>query len=194
MTTSVVSGTNTVDVDRTVAVIALAFVADPIARWAYPDPQQFWTYFPPLVRAFGGRAFETATAFVAGDYAGAALWLPPGEHPDEEAMGEIFAASVSGEREESLSEFGRQQSDAHPTQPHWYLPLIGVDPAHQGQGHGSRLMQHALRVCDRDGLPAYLEATSLGSRALYRRHGFEAVGEIQAPGSPPMWPMWREPR
>jgi GNAT superfamily N-acetyltransferase len=28
----------------------------------------------------------------------------------------------------------------HPAEPHWYLPLIGVDPAHQNNGHGAALM------------------------------------------------------
>jgi ribosomal protein S18 acetylase RimI-like enzyme len=32
----------------------------------------------------------------------------------------------------------------HPSEPHWYLPLIGVEPARQGRGHGSALLSHAL--------------------------------------------------
>jgi hypothetical protein len=28
-------------------------------------------------------------------------------------------------------------------------------------------------------------------RPLYQRHGFEAIDEIQAGDSPPMWPMLR---
>src|SRR6266540_346463 len=80
------------------------------------------------------------------------------------------------------------------TEPHWYLPLIGVDPVHQGRGLGSALLRHALKNCDRDHLPAYLEATSPSSRRLYERHGFEATGEIQDAESHTMWPMLREPR
>jgi GNAT superfamily N-acetyltransferase len=68
-----------------------------------------------------------------------------------------------------------------------------VDPLHQVQGLGSALLQHALKVVDRDKLPAYLEATSPDSRRLYERHGFEAIGEIQAADSPPLWPMLRKP-
>ena len=50
------------DVERAVAVIVLAFSADPVARWAYPDPRQYLTLFPPLVRAFGGKVFAEGTA------------------------------------------------------------------------------------------------------------------------------------
>jgi hypothetical protein len=48
------------------------------------------------------------------------------------------------------------------------------------------LLRHALERCDRDRLPAYLDATSPRNRALYARHGFEELGVIQAGSSPPM--------
>jgi ribosomal protein S18 acetylase RimI-like enzyme len=81
----------------------------------------------------------------------------------------------------------------HPSEPHWYLPLIGVDPARQSQGHGSALMRHALAACDRDGRPAYLESTNPRNLPLYERHGFERLGTIQAGASPPLFPMLRKP-
>jgi ribosomal protein S18 acetylase RimI-like enzyme len=87
-----------------------------------------------------------------------------------------------------------QQGEFHPTEPHWYLPLIGVDGDRQGRGFGSVLLRYATERCDRDGLPAFLEASNPRNKALYERHGFEAVGVIQAGNSPPMWPMRREPQ
>jgi ribosomal protein S18 acetylase RimI-like enzyme len=79
----------------------------------------------------------------------------------------------------------------HPTEPHWYLPLIGVDPVRQGHGLGSALLRHGLARCDRDRVPAYLEATSMRSVPLYRQFGFEAVSEIKTQTSPPIIPMFR---
>ncbi|MGB0096249.1 MAG: GNAT family N-acetyltransferase, partial [Solirubrobacteraceae bacterium] len=61
------------------------------------------------------------------------------------------------------------------------------------QGIGSALMKPMLDRCDRDGMPAYLEATSERNRRLYLRHGFDVTGEIRLPDGPSMWPMWREP-
>lgn len=55
-------------------------------------------------------------------------------------------------------------------------------------------MRPVLDMCDRDGVPAYLEASSERNKALYLRHGFEVVGEIKLPDGPRMWPMWRSPR
>jgi ribosomal protein S18 acetylase RimI-like enzyme len=180
---------------RAVSVITLAFSADPIARWVYPDPHQYYTYFPELVRAFAGESLRLGTALFAEDFAGAALWVPPGAgRPDDEVMGELIERSVSPEIQGPLGEFSEMQAALHPHEPMWYLPMIGVDPSRQRQGHGSVLLERMLEQTDADGIPAYLEATTPSSRALYERHGFEVVGLIQAGGSPPMWPMLRRPR
>lgn len=79
----------------------------------------------------------------------------------------------------------------HPSEPHWYLPLIGVEPAQQGGGRGAVLMREALARCDRDGLPAYLESTNPRNIPFYERFGFRPVGEIQAGNGPKLTPMWR---
>jgi hypothetical protein len=55
-------------------------------------------------------------------------------------------------------------------------------------------MEQAVARCDRDGLPAYLEATTPRSVGLYRRHGFEVVTEIRVGSAPPIFPMVRRPR
>jgi GNAT superfamily N-acetyltransferase len=184
-----------IDVDKTISVITLAFAADPICRFWYPDPETYYKYFPPFVRAFAGAAFEAGTAYVAEDCRGAALWFPPGIHADEDELNAVLEEGVPPALLiERVIPTLEKQNEAHPKEPHWYLPLIGVDPAHQHMGVGGRLLERSLEAADRDVLPAYLEATSPGSRDLYRRHGFEVVGQIRVPGSPPMWPMWREPR
>ena len=87
-----------------------------------------------------------------------------------------------------------QMDRFHPTDPCWYLPLIGVDPAHQGRGCGSALLRYALARCDRDGMPAYLESSNPRNVPLYLRHGFEIIGNIQVGSSPTLVPMLRRPR
>ncbi|MGO8147977.1 GNAT family N-acetyltransferase, partial [Rhizobium leguminosarum] len=61
-----------------------------------------------------------------------------------------------------------QMATYHPTEPHWYLTLIGVDPAHQGKGHGDVLMAYALARCDHDHTPAYLESSNPRNIPFYR--------------------------
>jgi GNAT superfamily N-acetyltransferase len=82
----------------------------------------------------------------------------------------------------------------HPAEPHYYLPLVGVDPEWQGGGLGTVLMRPVMDRCDDEKVPAYLEATTPRNRALYERHGFEVTEQFSlGPGSPPLWRMWRNP-
>lgn len=180
--------------ERAVATITLAFATDPAARWSLADPETYLAYFPAIVRAFGGRAFELGTGHEAAGFGGAALWLPPGVEPDEEALAAIFEQCVAPELKDDVNAVFEQMGEQHPREPHWYLPLIGVDPRRQGQGIGGALLRHALALCDAEGLPAYLESSNPANISLYERHGFEVVGLIQAGSSPTIRPMWRKPR
>jgi GNAT superfamily N-acetyltransferase len=40
-------------------------------------------------------------------------------------------------------------------QPHWYLEIMVVNPASQGQGVGSRLLQPILKQASEEGLACY---------------------------------------
>ena len=171
----------------------LAFAGDPMARWSWPDPGTYRETFPRFAHAFGGVAFEQGTAHRIGR-AALALWLAPGVYPDAQQMGELMEQTISPTLQKDGEELMRQMSSFHPQQPHWYLPLIGVDPAHQGKGLGDALLRHQLAICDRDGALAYLESSNPRNVSLYVRQGFAPLGRIQAGSSPVMVPMLREPR
>jgi ribosomal protein S18 acetylase RimI-like enzyme len=180
--------------DQAVGAIVLAFSADPIARWFYPDPHEYLLHLPSFVRAFAGKAFEHNSAYYVDGYVGVALWLPPDVHADEKALVALLQRSIPEEKQQEIFAFIEQMDRAHPSEPHWYLPMIGVDPTSQGNGYGSALLNHALERCDDEGKLAYLEASSPKSIPLYQRHGFELVGTIQAGSSPLLFPMLRKPR
>jgi GNAT superfamily N-acetyltransferase len=181
------------DRQRAVATLTLAFAVDPVTRWAWPDPQVYSVFWPRMVEAFGGRAFDHGSAYGLDDVLAVALWLPPGVGSDEAAVMELMVESLDAGRLGEVEAMFGQMDELHPSEQHWYLPLTGVDLPWQGQGLGSALLRHGLSICDQYGLPAYLEATSPRSRDLYARHGFEIVGVIQAGSSPPMWAMLRPP-
>jgi GNAT superfamily N-acetyltransferase len=149
-----------------------------------------WLFRP----TFAGRAFAHRSAFCTQDYQGAALWLPPGVESDDAAVEAVLQSTVRPETRDDLYAMLEQMGQFHPIEPHWYLPLIGVDPAAQGRGYGALLMKGILDQCDAQALPAYLEATSPRNVPLYQRHGFEVVGTIQIGTSPPLVPMYRKPR
>lgn len=194
MTATTINAAIAADESGLISVITLAFSSDPMARWSQPDPQKYLANFPPIVRAFGGNAFSSGTAYYADRYAGAALWLPPGVGPDEESLGRLIAESAPEEIRDDLQEIFEQMEKFHPSEPHWYLPMIGVDPSKQGAGVGSTLMKHTVAACDRDRIIAYLESSNPRNISLYERHGFEVIGEIQAGSSPILRPMLRKPQ
>jgi ribosomal protein S18 acetylase RimI-like enzyme len=194
MSTTEANVAATADHNRAIDTITAAFISDPVARWAFRDAHQYLTYFPRLVRALAGGAFDSGTAHSVETFSGVALWLPPGVHSYDEAMGALMEEGIPASEQEEIFGFLGQMGEYHPTDQHWYLPMLGVDPARQGRGYGSTLLRHGLETCDTQGVPAYLEATSERNKRLYERHGFEAIGVIQSGSSPPMWPMLHKPR
>src|SRR5687767_10289287 len=82
MTTPTIETATTADEAPAIAVVLLAFSADPAARWTWPDPQQYLVHFPAFVKVLGGKAFAHGSAYCVDGYAGAALWLPPEVRPD----------------------------------------------------------------------------------------------------------------
>ncbi|MFY9611801.1 MAG: GNAT family N-acetyltransferase [Blastocatellia bacterium] len=186
--------TTPVDEASAIATVVLAFSTDPVARWCWPDPHQYVENMPGFIRAFAGGAFKHNGALCSDDHAGAALWLPPNVHSDEEALGDILQRTLTEGVRGDLSAVFEQLAGYHPVVPRWYLPMIGVDTVHQGKGYGSALMKYALERCDREHLPAYLESTNPKNISLYQRHGFEALATVQEGTSPPFVPMARERR
>jgi GNAT superfamily N-acetyltransferase len=182
------------DIELLVNVMVLAFAADPVARWMYRDPQRYLRYFGPFVRAFGGKAFSNGMAWRIEGNLGAAFWLAPSAEVDGDAVARILDESVPpGVLADVNAMFG-EMAAYHPTTPHWYLPLIGVEPDLHNKGLGSALMKEGLKRCDEEHLPAYLEYTNPKSEAFYRALGFEAKGVIRVGDSPPMVPMLRPAR
>lgn len=189
------STTTTMDDVRAAALatLTLAFDQDPIMRWMFPTPERYVTNFPALAGVLGDPAFPAGSVDRADGDVGVALWVPPGNEADEDALVSLLVNGIDAERHPTAFAFLEQVQGYHPTDEHWYLPFIGVDPRHQGQGIGSSVLKQGLARADRDGLGCYLEASTPRNKVLYERHGFVATGEIQAGDSPPLWPMWRDP-
>lgn len=179
------------DQASTISTIVLGFAADPMARFAWPDPSVYLRTMPRMVNAFGGRAFEHGTAYITEGARAAALWLPPGVEPDEAEMDAIMEESLRPEIAGDIGAIMKGMAEHHPHEPHWYLPLIAADPKWIGQGLGSLLMKHALRRCDEEGIAAYLESSNPRNISLYERHGFKITGRIQSGSSPVVTPMLR---
>lgn len=187
------------DVPELAAGLARAFYSDAPMGWFLPDDatrmEQATRLFAVLLRRF---QLSHDLVWMIDSPAGGAIWLPPG-HWLPGPLGQLgMLPAMLGIFGSDLYRALRGQRAfevSHPKAPHYYLETIGVEPAGQGRGLGAALMRPMLERCDREGVPAYLEASSTRSRDLYARHGFELTEPFHLPdGGPPLYCMWREPR
>lgn len=128
----------------------------------------------------------------------AALWSPPnGWHLGLLQQVQLlpeFVRLVGVKRLWAVSRVIDAIQAAHPSTPHYYLQVLGVDPCQQGQGWSKPLMQVVLNQADLARMPCYLETSTFSNIALYRRFGFEVtrVHDDLPYGAPTLWSMWRE--
>jgi GNAT superfamily N-acetyltransferase len=171
--------------------LALAFYDDPVVTWIIDDGPRRQQLLPGFFRAIAESYLAYNETYSVDEGASAAVWAPPGAEDDVELPAVLGA--VVEEYAERLFEILGLMEEKHPVEPHYYLFLLGTRPERQRRGLGSSLMAPVLQTCDRDRVPAYLEATSECNKQLYLRHGFEVTDEIPLPSGPTMWAMWRLP-
>jgi ribosomal protein S18 acetylase RimI-like enzyme len=180
------------DYATVVRVLARAFDKDPVANWMLRRDHlesAFGTFFKHAV-------LPHDEAWISGDD-GVALWTPPGKWSATGfhffAMAPALLSAVGATKLVARARAAQRVSERHPRERHWYLFAIGVDPAMQGKGIGSKLLRVVLERCDADKTAAYLEASTETSARIYERHGFRVTEELRvASDAPPMWLMWRE--
>ncbi len=185
------------DVPHLRAMLAEAFFDDPVFGWLIPDDAKRRAR---LRRYFGidlGRlTLPRGRVWTTGDLTGAALTLPPGRWrvPPHVSM---LQGSAFGARIASAARLGATMEWRHMRLArgrHYYVRDIGVHPQMQGNGLGGALLRPTLERCDRERLPAYIEASSERSAALYERLGFAHIEELRVGAGPPLWLMLRAPR
>ncbi|CAM5576613.1 N-acetyltransferase [Streptomyces avidinii] len=188
------------DRDAVAGLLDEAFREDPVSSWVFPDPEHRAAVHGKFLGVFVDVALAEGRIDRAADGSAAALWLripaaDPGDEPEPDEVPARMRA-VADPDNERCELVGRLTGEAHPTaEEHEYLLMIAVAPDRQGEGLGTELIAPVLERCDREGVPAYLEASSERSALLYERLGFEHTGTpVRLPDGPLMWPMWRKPR
>lgn len=179
-------------------------LAEALARAFADDPVHLHLFGDPVPHDRARRFFEVVLGWRVdgGDVwaseggAAAAVWAEPGDWKTPmRVMAPRLPAMLGIFRMRSWANlrFLQEVEAAHPTEPHRYLEVVGTDPAHQGEGHGSALIAPVLARCDEEGLGAYLESSKEANLAYYARFGFSVVRELRPGGAVPLWAMWRDP-
>jgi GNAT superfamily N-acetyltransferase len=180
---------------RLSAMLADAFATEPITQWLIPNRRQRDTRLRRMFAIeLAHYVFPNGRVLTTDDVRGANLELPPGRWeiavPPSGAIGYVRAFGTRLPRAGRLQRFFERN---HLQEPHYYIRWVGVATRFQGQGLGTALLRPTLDRCDREGVPAYLEASTERSAALYERLGFVHLGELRVPDGPPFWPMTRPP-
>jgi GNAT superfamily N-acetyltransferase len=191
-----------VQIPAAAAVLARAFAADPFFEHVLPDAAQRQAALPAIMSVLVAHCQRHGACYTtAGGVQGIAAWNAPGNAITEEQMmaagfgaaaAQMGAAAVG----RLLAVYEYLEALRLRTLPgrHWYLMLLGVEPAHQGQGLGSRLIAPVLAQADADGLPAYLETFVQRDVTFYTHHGFAVLEEGDEPSAGlHYWTMHRLP-
>ncbi|MET7522895.1 GNAT family N-acetyltransferase [Streptomyces sp. NPDC005248] len=187
----------TEDREQVVRLLDEAFHHDPVSGWVFPDEAHRRAVHGKFLGVFVDVTLVEGRIDLLEDGTAVALWLPvPAGAPTEEDTTPALMRATADPDNERAELVGRLTGAIHPhDRAHEYLLMIGVSPDRQGEGIGAALIADVLERCDRDGVPAYLEASSARSRRLYERLGFTFMGAtVELPDGPSMWPMWREPQ
>jgi GNAT superfamily N-acetyltransferase len=184
--------------DPAVAAIAAEIIADAfqhlaVSAWLVPDADAgavravleldmaIWTEY----------ALLHGMVDLTGDRSAVAVWFPAGGDPLPEPVD--YDARLAAATGRYLARFRALDTAFEANHPHGekhhHLAFLAVRPGYQGRGIGSALLRH--HHARYPTVPAYLEASSRRSRALYLRHGYVGRGEFTLPDGPPMWPCWR---
>ena len=189
-------------------IAANAFESDPVFSYLTPDDPkiqfQTLTWLTNRVMAYCNRYEHTYTT---SDLQGIAAWLPPGEFSGHlfqqlkivlQLQLYMLPVKVGWNRLRRwlivlyTTEIAHQQDMGH--SPCWYLGMMVVHPAKQGQGIGSRLIQPILRQASDDGLPCYVVTFTEQAVRFYQKNGFEIARQQKlAPDAPSFWTLKRNP-
>jgi len=197
VTDALIRRTEMRDLEQVSATLARAFFDDPVMMFMIPDEKARIAKLPRIFKVLLKLALPHGLCHVTPGYESATIWKPPGKWHlslwdyavnGPELLG-IFGTNVFS----ILGTMDRIER-VHPKTQHYYLQVIGTDPAKQGKGFASRIMRHQLAVSDAAGMPCYLESSKDTNLPIYRSFGFEVTGEIKIPDGPTLWPMWRDAR
>lgn len=193
--------------DEATALVGRAFQDDPLFVYGCPDPDARARYLPRLFlwSIWKGLLFGELLG-TGGDLRGVAAIIGPagGDFTQEQLdrIGynrnrDIVGADIWDPALEALNRvFEPIDTELHRTvtEPHLYLDVIAVEPAHQGQGIGSRLLEAVNQRADAAGMPVVLLTLQPRNLPVYQRHGYETVcGGTEPTSGLAWWGMRRNP-
>lgn len=171
---------------RASRLLARAFAEDPVITYFLHDRLRRLIAFPAFFRAVLEEMLPSGHVCAAhnGDnLIGVAAWLPPNA-PQPDAAARLAAARrkrvvrmMFPRSSQALFGGFAALEEFHPSDPHWYLAFVGIEPTIQSRGFGGALLAPVLKIADQTNTLCYLETPFPRTHEFYERLGFIRCAE-----------------
>jgi GNAT superfamily N-acetyltransferase len=184
------------ELDALAETLTLAFREDPVWSWGFSVRECGLEGMRAAWRLYLRSALGYDWVWRTEDGAAVALWIPPRKPDllakDEQRFEPLMREALGPGAERLFAAFERFE-EARPSEPHYYLSLLGTHPDRSGEGWGMGLLADNLARIDAEGEPAYLESSNPANVPRYERLGFAVFDEFAISDGVTVAQMWRRP-
>jgi ribosomal protein S18 acetylase RimI-like enzyme len=182
-------------------MMARAFDNDPYYAYVIPDADERSRILPWLFERLFRYGQQYGHVFITDSMEGAAMSLTPnktvfrwtGAIRTGLILFPLKLSRISNARIQVLDGAVDRLHAGAVTGRHWYLLLLGVDPACQGKGIGGSLLKQVLDMADCDHLPCFLDTNNENNLPFYEHYGFRVAGQERPhPDGPFVWGLIRD--
>ena len=173
-------------------VLGRAFQDYPMSAYFMPDEAKRSKKQPAIYRMLVRSGIKYGEVYAASSkLEGVAVWFSSDSRRESfwdyllggQYLTLLMAGREVAKRQKVFAEYAASVRARCVSSRHWYLQLLGVDPAYQGKGYSSALLKPMLARADREGVPCFLETQAEKNVTLYEHFGFRVVEEWLIPGS-----------
>ncbi|TQJ23803.1 acetyltransferase (GNAT) family protein [Micromonospora sp. A202] len=181
------------DKDHVAALIADALNSSPLATWLIPDPGPRRRILTDVLGIWVEHAMFYGDIYLTDDAAAASVGFhryrpipPPANYSTR--MGHF-----AGPHSYHFDLLDWLLAKERPTEPHYHLAFLAVQPAARRTGHGTALLNHHRSRLDHVNLLSWT-STTLDAQRLHIRHGYTPGPAIDLPEGLVVCSMRRSPR
>ncbi len=169
------------DRDRAVQVLADSFDSNPAVNDTVVADKHRAQRMKALMEYLFDTGFRRNGVYVTDDLLGAIVMYDPVSHPenfsDTLLQLKLVHRCIGWTRLKHASAKRKKMDTFRPLTPHLYLKMIGIDPAAQGKGIGSKLISFIQELSVETSKPVYLETSLRRNVDMYLRKGFTVHGD-----------------
>lgn len=182
-------------IDGIVETLTSAFFDDPLWGPVFPDVTRRAAQAGAFWRLLASSAGRYPWTFVTERGESAAIWIPSGgdelTSQEKDSFDDFLVEIADRQVADKILAITELFGEVHPSEPHYYLSLLGTHRKHRGHGSGMALLRENLARIDVLGAPAYLESTNATNNERYESVGFRPHGELTVPSGHVVTTMWR---